>query len=68
MSVSYRSFGPFPGGLPDGEGLHIGQFVTGQRFLTTDRQGLPLRPRFRAGNKDRYVSSGGHAFDRREFS
>ncbi|MEU2354560.1 hypothetical protein ABZ599_16585 [Streptomyces misionensis] len=34
---------------------------------TSDRQGLPLRPRFRHGNEDRYLTSDGYAFDRREF-
>ncbi|MYX67381.1 hypothetical protein K388_05560 [Streptomyces sp. KhCrAH-43] len=34
---------------------------------TTDKDGFPLRPRFRGDNEHRYVTSGGHAFDRREF-
>lgn len=34
---------------------------------TTDGRGLPLRARFRFENEDRYVTSGGHAFYRREF-
>jgi hypothetical protein len=112
MSTNYYAFGPFPGGQPDGEGLHIGQSVAGQRFLfrahqdqglttladwlafidrddvtirneagrdvtseemretmteTTDSRGLPLRVRFRRDNEDRYVTSGGHAFYRRDF-
>lgn len=33
MSVNYYAFGPFPGGRPDGDGLHIGQHAAGQRFL-----------------------------------
>lgn len=33
MSVNYYAFGPFPGGEPDGEGLHIGQYVGQHRFL-----------------------------------
>ncbi|MFG3532857.1 hypothetical protein ACGF8B_40055 [Streptomyces sp. NPDC047917] len=33
MSVNYYAFGPFVGGRPDGEGLHIGQSVAAQRFL-----------------------------------
>ncbi|CAK7288573.1 hypothetical protein [Streptomyces misionensis] len=33
MSVNYYAFGPFPGGEPDGEGLHIGQYAGGSRFL-----------------------------------
>jgi hypothetical protein len=33
MSVNYYAFGPFPGGEPDGEGLHIGQAAQGWRFL-----------------------------------
>ncbi|WP_020135066.1 hypothetical protein [Streptomyces sp. 351MFTsu5.1] len=33
MAVNYYAFGPFPGGSPDGEGLHIGQSAGGVRFL-----------------------------------
>lgn len=111
MSTNY-AFGPFPGGDPDGEGLHIGQVSGGARFLfrahnsqgittlpdweqflrnpnvtirneygrdvpvdemietmtaTSDAQGMPLRPRFRGDDDHRYVTSGGHAFCRREF-
>ncbi|MFJ6069032.1 hypothetical protein ACIQHU_39085 [Streptomyces tendae] len=33
MSVNYYAFGPFPGGEPDGEGLHIGQYAGQHRFL-----------------------------------
>ena len=33
MSVNYYAFGPFPGGEPDGEGLHIGQYAGSSRFL-----------------------------------
>ena len=33
MSVNFYAFGPFPGGEPDGEGLHIGQHAGGSRFL-----------------------------------
>jgi hypothetical protein len=33
MSVNYYAFGPFPGGEPDGEGLHIGQYAHGHQFL-----------------------------------
>ncbi|WP_405479859.1 hypothetical protein [Streptomyces anulatus] len=112
MSTNYYAFGPFPGGDPDGEGLHIGQTAAGWRFLfrahnslgittlpdwehflratdvairneygrdasvdemvemmeeTTDREGFPLRPRFRSDDDHRYVTSGGHSFCRREF-
>jgi hypothetical protein len=34
---------------------------------TADGRGLPLRERFRFENEDRYVTSGGHAFYRRDF-
>ncbi|MFF7096404.1 hypothetical protein ACFY9A_29015 [Streptomyces rubradiris] len=34
---------------------------------TTDGRGLPLRQRFRSETPDRYVTSGGHAFYRRDF-
>lgn len=46
MSVNYYAFGPFPGGPPDGEGLHIGQSVAGQRFLFRAVVGAfrPVRP------------------------
>ncbi|MFI1525498.1 hypothetical protein [Streptomyces griseus] len=112
MSTNYYAFGPFPGGDPHGEGLHIGQTAAGWRFLfrahnslgittlpdwehflraldvtirdeygidlsademvetmkaTTGRDGSPLRARFRRDDDHRYVTSGGHAFDRREF-
>jgi hypothetical protein len=112
VSVNYYAFGPFPGGLPGGEGLHIGQSVASQRFLfrahpgqglttladwtafinradvtirdehgcevsaheiqetmtaTTDRHGLPLRPRFRHSTDERHLTIGGHAFSRRAF-
>ncbi|MFF9628356.1 hypothetical protein ACF1GQ_05125, partial [Streptomyces fradiae] len=33
MSTNYYAHGPFPGGDPDGEGLHIGQHAAGWRFL-----------------------------------
>lgn len=33
MSVNYYAFGPFPGGEATGEGLHIGQYAQGWRFL-----------------------------------
>ncbi|MFI5831068.1 hypothetical protein ACIA6C_28105 [Streptomyces sp. NPDC051578] len=33
MSVNYYAFGPFPGGEAGGEGLHIGQYAQGWRFL-----------------------------------
>lgn len=33
----------------------------------TDGRGLPLRARFQRDNADRYVTSGGHAFYRRDF-
>jgi hypothetical protein len=29
----------------------------------TDRHGLPLRPRFRHGNQDRFLTRDGHALD-----
>ncbi|MFF7096403.1 hypothetical protein ACFY9A_29010 [Streptomyces rubradiris] len=32
MSVNFFAFGPFPGGEPEGEGLHIGQSAIGLRF------------------------------------
>ena len=32
MSTNYYAFGPFPGGEPDGEGLHLGQTAAGWRF------------------------------------
>ncbi|MFH8867151.1 hypothetical protein [Streptomyces griseus] len=112
MSTNYYAFGPFPGGNPDGEGLHIGQTAAGWRFLfrahnslgittlpdwehflrapdvtirdecgidlsvdemvetmkaTTGREGYPLRARLRSDDDHRYVTSGGYAFDRREF-
>ncbi|WP_405699094.1 hypothetical protein OG209_05235 [Streptomyces sp. NBC_01383] len=112
MSTNYYAFGPFPGGDPDGEGLHIGQVSGASRFLfrahnsqgittfpdwehflrnaevairneygrdvstdemietmtaTTDSQGRPLRARFFRDDEHRYVTSGGHAFCRREF-
>ncbi|MGW2594776.1 hypothetical protein ACWCXC_31545 [Streptomyces sp. NPDC001515] len=34
---------------------------------TTDREGAPLRARFYRDDEHRYVTSGGHAFCRREF-
>ncbi|MEU2403398.1 hypothetical protein ABZ609_03595 [Streptomyces rubiginosohelvolus] len=112
MSTNYYAFGPFPGGDPDGEGLHIGQTAAGWRFLfrahnslgittlpdwehflratdvmirneygrdvtvdemvetmkgTTGQDGFPLRQRFRNDDEHRYVTSGGHAFCRRDF-
>jgi hypothetical protein len=33
MSTNYYAHGPFPGGDPDSEGLHIGQHAAGWRFL-----------------------------------
>lgn len=33
MSVNYYAFGPFLGGEPDSEGLHIGQYTHGHSFL-----------------------------------
>ncbi|MFF7335480.1 hypothetical protein [Streptomyces sp. NPDC008150] len=33
MTVNYYAFGPFPGGSPNGEGLHVGQSAAGLRFL-----------------------------------
>ncbi|MGW7244282.1 hypothetical protein [Streptomyces sp. NPDC054804] len=40
-----------------------------QEMMTAaiDRRGLPLRPRFRRGNEDRYLTGDGHAFARRAF-
>ena len=112
MSTNYYALGPFPGGEPEGEGLHIGQSAAGWRFLfrahpeqglttladwlaflgrdgvairneygrevaleemqqtmteTTGYRDAPLRPRFRYDTPNEYVTSGGHAFSRREF-
>lgn len=112
MSTNYYAFGPFPGGDPSGEGLHLGQSAAGWRFLfrahpeqglttlddwlqflrrddvnirdeydrdvtvqemeqtmteTESAVGRPKRARFRLDTDDRYVTSGGHAFYRREF-
>lgn len=33
MSTNYYAFGPFPGGEPDGEGLHVGKTAAGWVFL-----------------------------------
>ncbi|MET7975751.1 hypothetical protein ABZW44_22450 [Streptomyces mirabilis] len=42
MSTNYFAFGPFPGGEPDGEGLHIGQSAAGWTFLLRAHDDLGL--------------------------
>ncbi|MFE2850576.1 hypothetical protein ACFXJO_05510 [Streptomyces lavendulae] len=42
MSVNYYAFGPFPGGDESGEGLHIGQYAQGWRFLMRSHSELGL--------------------------
>lgn len=45
MSTNYYAFGPFPGGEPDGEGLHIGKTAAGWVFLGRAHDGLGLTSR-----------------------
>jgi hypothetical protein len=42
MSTNFFAFGPFPGGEPGGEGLHIGQAAGGVRFLFRSHPDLGL--------------------------
>jgi hypothetical protein len=42
MSTNFYAFGPFPGGEPDGDGLHIGQAAGGHRFLFHSHPDLDL--------------------------
>lgn len=45
MSTNYYAFGPFPGGEPDGEGLHIGKTSAGWIFLGRAHDDLGLTSR-----------------------